>query len=393
MRYSLVFVACCCVVLAACGVDTGESPSSSSSVPPLATLIPTTTGSDQPSPPSTVTTVSSTSSPTSIAPSSTTTATTTPTDVMSLPDVPEGLSFLLYGDEGLYRVEPGASARLVSGPVGWAADDFEGGVLFKVAEEPELFWLRPGESEPVELRRDSGYWNPTFTAQLERRTVLFFDDFPGVPDPAGRCPDGRALGGYDLSSGEEEPFVCFPMEDAGFDIRSFGAGLFVGSPYSQYDSWAFWSTIQFWDTSGGPVEVAANPYPSTRSCEPCELAALISSDGRLLAYRFRPDALHPDSPSLPADFYADSLGPNRWWEESRQIPATVAVVDLTSGEELWRTEIDADVELGDFDGRYVVLHRREWPNPYHIRIVDTWDEQPDVIIESPGTVGLARPGR
>jgi hypothetical protein len=248
---------------------------------------------------------------------------------------------------------------------------------------------------PVEVERESGYWYPEFTGDVDGVPTLFYSGLPVDVDPdTWLCPPGWALNGYVLATGEESAFVCLPIEDAGFDIYSFGGGRFVGTPYGQCGVEYTFHSIQFWDTSGTEVEAVGNPFPPDRDCAPCELAALLSDDGTMLAYRHRPDAFWPGSINYRAEHFcsSDHDDYDGWWEKSSLTPATVAVVDLATGEVLWSTEVGADVQLGDFDGRYIVLHRRDWSSHPHvwvdIRIVDTWGEHTDIVIGTPSVVVL-----
>ena len=147
-----------------------------------------------------------------------------------------------------------------------------------------------------------------------------------------------------------------PLEDAGYEIRSVGGGRFVGAPYSLCGGTGTSSSLRFWDLGGEPVEMPANPFPPTRSCAPCELDALISPDGELLAYRHRPDAFHHESPFYtgpPCGGGAEQV--DAWWEGSKGINAEIAVIDLASGDLRWWTEVPAAAFLSDFDGRFVVV--------------------------------------
>jgi hypothetical protein len=141
----------------------------------------------------------------------------------------------------------------------------------------------------------------------------------------------------------------------------------------------------FWDRSGTDIEVATNPYPlygwdvSAIDWIPSEIDARISPDGRLLAYRFRPDNKWP-CPEYDEVAYAD------WLEESRKIPGEVVVLDIETGTEIFRTESEAEERLVDFDGRFLVLTTADlrWDVPLDERgdaaastIVDITGTNPD----------------
>ena len=308
------------------------------------------------------------------------------------PEAATGPDFVWYGGFGLVRVEQGVPTVIWDeGTVEWADDDLSGGVLYRVYGQPTLLWQRAGDPEPVEVEREVGYWYPEFTGNVDGAPTLFYSGMPAQVDlDSWSCPDW-ALNGYALTTGKEYTHVCLPIEDAGFDIYSFGGGRFVGTPYVQCGGDYTYHSIKFWDTSGSEVEVAGNPFPSVEDCAPCELAALLSHNGSLLAYRYRPDAFWPDSVNYPPGHLCTG-DYDGWWEKSQLVPALVAVVDLTTGEDIWSIEVGADVQLGDFDGRYVVLHRRDWSNHPHvwvdIQIVDTWGEHSAIHIDNPNMVKL-----
>ncbi|MDF1596817.1 MAG: hypothetical protein P1T08_12130 [Acidimicrobiia bacterium] len=404
MRYTLAIAVCWSLLLAACGTD-GEDTAGSSLTATSATtstagetLVASTTSASTSTPSSTLGGVSvDYSGLAALQEVATAAISTTATTALSLPpEAATGPDFLWHGPFGLIRVERGIPTILWDqGPVQWAADDLEGGVMFMPEEQPILMWQRVGQSEPVEVERESGYWHPGFTGILDGAATLFYSGVPIQIDPdTWPCADW-ALNGYALPTGDESTFICLPMEDAGYDIGSFGGGLFVGAPYGQCGGDYTYDVIEFWDRSGTEVEVASNPFPSGQGCAPCELAARISDDGNLLAYRYRPDAFWPDSDNFPTGPRVCTGDHDGWWEKSQLIPAVVAVVDLTTGEEMWSTEIGADVQLGDFDGRHVVLHRWDWSNHVwvDIRIVDTWGEHPAIYIGTPSVVSLLGRGR
>lgn len=410
MRCILAIAVCWSLLLAACGTDgedsagsslratsattsaAGEAIRSATSTTATATVATSTTSASTSTPSSTLGGVSvDYSGLAALQEVATAAISTTATTALSLPpEAATGPGLVWHGPFGLIRVERGIPAILWDqGAVQWAADDLEGGVLFMPEEQPALMWQRVGQSEPVEVDREAGYWYPGFTGSLDGDPTLFYSGMPiQVDSQTWPCPDW-ALNGYELATGKESTFVCLPTSDAGFDIGSFGGGRFVGTPYGQCGGDYTFHSIQFWDVSGVDVDVAANPHPSVEDCAPCELAALISDDGTLLAYRYRPDAFWPDSDNYPPGHLCTG-DYDGWWEKSQLIPAVVAVVDLTTGEEKWSTEVGADVQLGDFDGRNVVLYRRDWSHHVwvDIRIVDTWGEHPAIYIDTPGVVSL-----
>ncbi len=291
-----------------------------------------------------------------------------------------------YGENGLFRVEAGVETKLIDGPVERAWDDRMGGVITSDIAAIETFHLPAGETTPtplfLRLPQSDAYAYARFTGIIDGNPALFFAGVPeGVDLDEWPCSDW-ALNSRDLTTGEERRHICLPVEDAGLDIRSFGDGLFVGAPYGLCGGTGTSSSIQFWDTAGNPVQIPANPFPSTQSCAPCELDALISSDGNLLAYRHRPDSFHADSPYYSGSSCGGGAEQfEAWWTGSQDVAAEIVVLDLDSGEELWRTSIPADTRLSDFDGRYLVAEREG-----QSLIYDTVGTYPS--IEAPGQVVL-----
>ena len=172
---------------------------------------------------------------------------------------------------------------------------------------------------------------------------------------------------------------------------SYGGGLFIG--VDQFDSGSCRTNIciTFWDSSGGEIDIPANPYPCPAvrhefpNWTPCELGAHVSPDGRLLAYRFRPDNKWP-CPEYDDVPYED------WLEGSRNTQGEVVVLDLGTGAEVFRADSPAEERLADFDGRFLVLttadrlddvplvwYQPDWP--HESRIVDITAANPDHSVD------------
>lgn len=328
-------VLCLCVLLVpsctASGVEDGEAP--------------TTPSSSATSP-----------SDTAITSTAAAIATTTSTTI-TVPASTIGPDYYRYGDDGLFRVVDGVATQLMDGTVERVWDDHMGGVITADVTAIDILHLAAGETTPTPLFRQhgEGYAYARFTGILDGHPSLLFAGIPEGADLAEWPCSDWALNSRDLGTGEERRHLCLPIEDAGFDIQSVGGGLFVGAPYGLCGGTGTSSSIQFWDTAGNPVEMSANPFPPTESCAPCELHALISPDGTLLAFRHRPDSFHPDSPYYSGPpCGGDAKQVDAWWEGSQSIAAEIVVLDLESGEELWWTDVPADTQLSDFDGRYLV---------------------------------------
>jgi hypothetical protein len=139
----------------------------------------------------------------------------------------------------------------------------------------------------------------------------------------------------------------------------------------------------FWDRSGTDIEVATNPYPLYGRVEsavdwiPSEINARISPDGRLLAYRFRPDNKWP-CPEYDDVPYED------WLEESRKIPGVVVVLDIATGTEIFRVDSEAEERLTDFDGRFLVLTTADWRSD--VPIDERGSVAASTIVDITGTI-------
>ncbi len=277
----------------------------------------------------------------------------------------------------------GLETRLVGDPVGRVWDDHMDGVLFRSAEWG-TYWLKAGESNPIRLQ-DLDPDNPwldqvehAFTGLLDGRPMVFYAGIAGPVDDHYPCGDWQLVG-RDLQAGTEVGLMCLPIEDAWFGIRSVGGGLFVGELGIASGSCGSSRDLHFWDADGQDVSLAQNPFPV--SCEPCELSAIISPGGGLLAYRFRGDSKWP-----PQEW--DHLPWEEWWERSKAIPADFVVLDLDTGDERWRIETPAWIELADFDGRHLVTVGPLGDGETASTIYDTWGENSPMTV--PGLVTLVR---
>ncbi len=343
-------------------------------------LLASACGSDEPAPPSTAPatsaisasiTTTTTEPATTTEPTTTTTAEPVTTTTTTVPvDLPTDLEYLEFGPNGLVRAADGIRTTLAAEPVSWADDDRMGGVVFQHPGDDTVYRLREGATSPVAITRTEGYWYPRFTGVIDGRPLLFFDGIPEGDHLRLDCGDW-SLNARDLETGEEHAYLCLPIEDAGFDIASTGGGRFVGAPYSQCGATFTSTAIRFWDRSGKPLDVPANPQSA--DCAPCEVSALISPDGHQLAYLHRPDSFHPNSPHYHGEACGVWEGQGEaWWEASSHVPAAAAVIDLESGGELWRREVPAGTWLVDYDGRFVVLGHPRDDGSGANEIVDTW---------------------
>lgn len=290
-------------------------------------------------------------------------------------------------------VEDGRETVLVDVAVASAWSDGAGGLLYSHhwrSEESGIWRVPAGTSESVVAVPD---YQGTYAvvALDDRAAVVRYDDHENR-----RCESG-SIGLYDLETGapHEDFVICSGEGDVGWFPDTYGGGLFAGVRWDDLGSCRTISGILFWDRSGSDADVPTNPYPlraweaSIPDWIPCELDAQLSPDGRLLAYRFRPDNKWP-CPEYDEVLYED------WLEESRNIPGVVVVMDVETGAEIFRVQSEAEERLADFDGRFIVLTSgdRRWDVPLdqlaHVQtstIIDVTGSNPDHIVD--GRVRLA----
>jgi hypothetical protein len=302
--------------------------------------------------------------------------------------------FFRYGVFGVAKVEGGQETVLLKAPVRWAWSDGSGGLVFRYdwffddALSRELYHLPSGASEPVVYPLD-GYGYSVINLD-GRAAVLGITDVGDLYAGYG-CPHSIVV--HDLETGVREDFAaCAGEGDYGQSPNSYGGGLYVGVGWADSSSCRTISGISFWDDSGSEVDVAVNPYPQLLGWEvhdpaidwiPCEIDARLSPDGRLLAYRFRPDNKWP-CPEYDDILYED------WLEESRKIPGEVVVLNIETGSVVYKASSEAEERLADFDGRYLVLTTtdRRWDVPIEERdpvavstIVDVTGTNPDHTVD------------
>lgn len=262
-------------------------------------------------------------------------------------------SYLVYGWHGVVRVNGDASERLVSEPVGWATEDGAGGVVFwSVAEQPGWVWLSADENRPRAINiPNDGYLTDRFVfAYRGRPSALVSRGFDRMTD----CEPNdfvQELTIVDLETGEERFLMCHDEgPDGGATFTSYGDGIFLAVPWGAAGAGATNSYLWFYDLSGERVSLEHNPF--AESCAPCQLSAALSPDGSLLAYALWPTA-YWQQPDPPDGDYTRAY--REWFAQQRDIPTELVVMDLTSGAEVFRTEVAADGRLTNFDGRFVTV--------------------------------------
>jgi hypothetical protein len=373
------------VVLVVVGVAACDS---SDQVGDPGDLVPSSTETTQVVPSTTTTTAASSSTaaaaPTTTAAATTSTPITVPASSTTTVAAPQLPPFFRYGSFGAIEVTSGGEIQLVDEPVTSVWSDGAGGLLFSyhwLSEVPGIWRLPSGASEPVVYPAGG---SGGFINLDGRLAVMRFDDAEDW------CPHPIRV--HDLETGDPEDFVvCAGDGDYGLFPSSYGGGLFVGVDHFDSGSCRTNICVTLWDSSGGEIDIPANPYPCPAVWDefpdwtPCELGAHVSPDGRLLAYRFRPDNKWP-CPEYDDVPYED------WLEGSRNIQGEVVVLDLGTGAEVFRADSPAEERLADFDGRFLVLttadrpddvplvwHQHDWS--HESRIVDITAANPDHSVD------------
>ena len=310
--------------------------------------------------------VARTTIPTTVA-STTTSTTSTPVQVAAV-------DYYRFGDHGLYRVVRGVETLLVDEPVDRAWDDDMGGVIY-TSDLPSAYWIpsTDGLTEIV-IRR------PRFVALVGgRATAVAFEHEP-------EAEGGGDLVLTDLQTGNDRRIVGIFYEGDGWSVpTSYGGGLFVGVEGAAFGCGYSDHGLAFWDDSGDRID---HPHNPVTDCGPCELSAIISPDGRFLAYSHRADS--------PSEYHGrlecgQSGLWDDWWASTQDISGQVVVIELETGTEMFRTTSPAQTRVADFDGRYLVVEENLglYDKPA-ATIYDTWGEQSSVRV--PGGVALIRRG-
>jgi hypothetical protein len=343
-------------------------PSLAASVAVIAALLLAACGTDDGAVPATEpsTTAAPTSTPTSTTTTSTTTTTTVPetttTGAPTTTVAPDGPTLLRYGDDGIVLVGDGTEIRIIDGPIGWAASDRAGGIVF----------TREGDGTDWGSRGISTWWLPAGAG--EPRLI----EMSGVPDTGpGDAPVlvGRPSNSvewceaeqspvirHDLTTGEYTVVSCRDeMGDAWFWITSAGGGRTALTEGSDVLNISHAGGVLILDAEGDELDLPGNPYGRCHELsEPwmCDVHGLLSPDGRLIATWYRPDHVMAmawdDAPPEWADIHP------QWIARLDSVTATIRVLELDTGRELFATEVTARTRLADFDGRFVVVAPREY---------------------------------
>lgn len=290
------------------------------------------------------------------APSDTTSATTTttspnPSTTTTAPGATP--TYLVYGWEGVTRVHGDTSEQLATEPVRWATRDGAGGVVFSsVAEQPGWVWMSAGADRPLRISLGDDGWPRLRSVFLleDRPSALVSRSFEGMSlcEPRDYFQELTIL---DLETGEERLLMCHNEgPDAGEFFTSYGGSLFSSVAWLAVGASGTNSFLWFYNLNGERVPVEHNPF--AESCAPCQLSAELSPDGSLLAYALWPTA-YWQQPEPPDGDYTRAH--REWYARQQHIATEVVVMEMTTGAEVFRTEVAADGRLTDFDGRFATV--------------------------------------
>jgi hypothetical protein len=168
---------------------------------------------------------------------------------------------------------------------------------------------------------------------------------------------------HNLATGTETLISCRDeMGDAWFWLTSAGGGRTALTEGADVLNISYSGAMTLLDLQGNELDLPGNPYGRCHelSSEPwrCDVHGLLSPDGRLIATWYRSDhaiaVSWDDAPPEWADLNA------RWIARLDTLPATIRVLELDTGQELFATQVSARTRLADFDGRYLVVAPRDY---------------------------------
>jgi hypothetical protein len=212
---------------------------------------------------------------------------------------------------------------------------------------------------------------------------------------------------HNLATGKETLILCRDeMGDSWFSITSAGGGRSSLTEGFSLSAWAAALEIVILDRQGNELDLPGNPSGSCTEIShidgSCDMYGLLSPDGRLIATWYRPDHVATGNCDVDPPESVDVCA--RWTARLDTVPATIRVLELDTGVELFTTEVTARTRLADFDGRYLVVAPREYTpttvnaDDVNSRWTDVNDAPWTVLdttgVEEPltvnGTVALAR---
>lgn len=338
--------------------------------------------------PTTTPPVTEPSTPASTATTQPTTTTTTPaTDTTAPVTVPPAtspadVSFIVVDDTGVTR----DGQLIVSGPVAWADDDELGGVVYLPAGDgATIQWLPSGADQPIDTGLRLGLVGTTVTGPA----ILTPDDRPAGEVCGEIVGDGEvhAVNAHPLVAsaglGPPELVACYHEgADDWYRAVAYRNGHLL-QVHSYAAGWQYTDDeIVLTGQDGEQIELPAASFGGWIGWfeQQRELDAQLSTDASLIAVRQRLDNRYSNGP----DPETGELDPEQWERLTAAIFSTIRVVDLATGTIRYETHVPYGVELGDFDGRHLVL-----VDAARSTVVDTPGETSPAVI--PGTVVFSRP--
>jgi hypothetical protein len=295
-------------------------------------------------------------------PTSTPTLPTPGTTGLATPDSPAEArpgGYLLVDRAGVRRIDrDGIAHVLVDGPVDWAADDGTGGVVYRPADDDATIrWLPAGRDASIDTGIVSGIAGTTPTGPAIVTTLRPTGTGPCESiDPDGGEVDEITVVPLDPTDGVMPPaFVACQTEgaDDGYAPESFRNGHLL-RVHVEAAGWIDNDReLVLTDPDGDLIDLPETSFgrPVAWWEQPRELRALLSADATQLAVRQRLDNRYSNGP----DPDTGEIDEAAWERLTASIPSTVRVVELTSGEIRYQTEVPYGVELIDFDGPLLVV--------------------------------------
>jgi hypothetical protein len=292
---------------------------------------------------------------------------------------------LRYGPDRLERVAGADVTTLVDGPVTWAADDRAGGVVY--ADDQHGWWLAAGASGPV--RADFG----GVPAVVDGRPSL-------ISTLAYPCQTDVAV--YDLATGTIDAPPCDEGEggDSWVQVTSTGGDWYTTVYGTDVNNASTDAMVRIVGPNGEESD-PGNPYGDPDAClvpgeggaGACDVDAVLSSDGLLLATWYRPDFVVVWPALSEGGFDHDA-----WVARLDTVGALVRVTERGTGAERYRTQLPARTRLADFDGRFLVvvpttLGTTGWEDADEAwSIVDVTGRQPPIEVDGPVALLHSAPG-
>lgn len=239
-----------------------------------------------------------------------------------------------------------------------------------VPECPFEGFTRAGGGDDWGRRGIPTWWLPHgAAAPTPIESSGFPDERAGNPVLVGRPTSASTACGaeqspvirHDLVTGEQFTISCRDeLGDSWFSITSAGGGRTALTEGFDIANISAAIRVVILDDAGVELDLPGNPYGRCPEFEPldgsCEVHGLLSPDGRLLATWFRPDHVvtvgWDDAPPEWREVHA------AWLARLDQVVATIRVLELDTGRELFAIQTPARTRLADFDGRYLVVAPR-----------------------------------